>query len=170
MDDQRTDREVSGVRYRKLRIAWSVGWGILCLLLIVLWVRSHFVFEGLCYGTQTATAEWENVIKSDNGTLAIYSRRASSGVRIKDGWTYGKLPWEYATIDTFDWFRNDEGFFLRFPTLIPAMLFALAAFAPKLTPVIAPWLHFSLRTLLIGMTVLAALLGLIVWAMRSTQY
>ena len=25
------------IRYRKLRIAWSVGCGILCLLLIVLW-------------------------------------------------------------------------------------------------------------------------------------
>ena len=27
-------------RFRKLRIAWSVGWGVLAVLLIVLWVRS----------------------------------------------------------------------------------------------------------------------------------
>jgi hypothetical protein len=29
------------MRFRKLRIAWSVGWGIACVLLIVLWVRSY---------------------------------------------------------------------------------------------------------------------------------
>jgi hypothetical protein len=29
------------MRFRKLRIAWSVGWGVLGLLLILFWVRSH---------------------------------------------------------------------------------------------------------------------------------
>ena len=33
---------------RKLRIAWSVGCGIVCLLLIVLWVRSHWR-KDLCF-------------------------------------------------------------------------------------------------------------------------
>src|SRR3954471_9786861 len=28
------------MRYRKLRIAWSVFWGVTCVLLIGLWVRS----------------------------------------------------------------------------------------------------------------------------------
>jgi hypothetical protein len=30
------------MKYRKLRIAWSVGWGLACVLLIVLWVRSYW--------------------------------------------------------------------------------------------------------------------------------
>jgi hypothetical protein len=30
------------MRFRKLRIAWSVVFGVLCLLLIVLWVRSYW--------------------------------------------------------------------------------------------------------------------------------
>src|SRR6478735_11109675 len=30
------------MRFRKLRIAWSVFWGLACLLLIVLWVRSYW--------------------------------------------------------------------------------------------------------------------------------
>jgi hypothetical protein len=30
------------MKYRKLRIAWSVGWGVLCLLLVALWVRSYW--------------------------------------------------------------------------------------------------------------------------------
>src|SRR4051794_41164867 len=29
------------MRFRKLRIAWSVLWGLACVLLIVLWVRSY---------------------------------------------------------------------------------------------------------------------------------
>src|SRR5918995_3829478 len=33
---------VERMKYGKLRIAWSVGWGLLCLLLIVLWVRSYW--------------------------------------------------------------------------------------------------------------------------------
>src|SRR5262245_45649718 len=29
-------------RFRKLRIAWSVGWGLVAVLLVVLWVRSYW--------------------------------------------------------------------------------------------------------------------------------
>jgi hypothetical protein len=30
------------MRFRKLRIAWSVGWGLVAALLTVLWVRSYW--------------------------------------------------------------------------------------------------------------------------------
>src|SRR5262245_65176378 len=30
------------MRFRKLRIAWSVGWGLVAVLLVVLWVRSYW--------------------------------------------------------------------------------------------------------------------------------
>ena len=30
------------MRFRKLRIAWSVAWGVLAVLLCVLWVRSYW--------------------------------------------------------------------------------------------------------------------------------
>src|SRR6476659_8348295 len=33
------------MRFRKLRIAWSVFWGIVCLLLIALWVRSYWKYD-----------------------------------------------------------------------------------------------------------------------------
>src|SRR6185436_13829213 len=32
----------SSMKYRKLRIAWSVFWGLAAVLLIVLWVRSYW--------------------------------------------------------------------------------------------------------------------------------
>jgi hypothetical protein len=31
--------------FRKLRIAWSAGWGLLTVLLVVLWVRSYYWFD-----------------------------------------------------------------------------------------------------------------------------
>jgi hypothetical protein len=37
------------MKYRKLRIAWSVMWGIAAALLIALWVRSHWTADRLCY-------------------------------------------------------------------------------------------------------------------------
>src|SRR6476619_8397745 len=33
------------MRYRKLRIAWSVVWGVVALPLVVLWVRSYWYDE-----------------------------------------------------------------------------------------------------------------------------
>ena len=33
----------SPMRFRKLRIAWSVAWGVWRVLLIVLWVRSYWM-------------------------------------------------------------------------------------------------------------------------------
>src|SRR5262245_21096640 len=35
------------MRFRKLRIAWSVVWGIACLLVIVLWVKSYWWVSGI---------------------------------------------------------------------------------------------------------------------------
>src|SRR5262245_3655699 len=38
------------MNYRKLRIAWSGFFGILCLLLIVLWVRSYWSVDSIGRG------------------------------------------------------------------------------------------------------------------------
>ena len=35
------------MKYRKLRIAWSVGCGIACVLLVVLWMRSYWWWEAV---------------------------------------------------------------------------------------------------------------------------
>jgi hypothetical protein len=36
---------MGGMKYRKLRIAWSVAWGVVAVLLVVLWVRSYWVCD-----------------------------------------------------------------------------------------------------------------------------
>src|SRR4051812_24381488 len=38
------------MRFRKLRIAWSVGCGLACVLLIALWVRSANSFDDFGWG------------------------------------------------------------------------------------------------------------------------
>jgi hypothetical protein len=56
------------MKYRKLRIAWSVGWGVLCLLLILLWVRSYF---GRTSYQILLTPNYRCYVHSLSGTLAF---------------------------------------------------------------------------------------------------
>ena len=149
---------------RKLRIAFSVMCGIACLLLVALWVRSYWVLDSL-YGPQ--------VPKN------TYSRFAfNSGV--------GEIMFNYSGGPLWPWRRDqspiDEGHQLGFRSRGGALGFAVhrhhnlsVFYLPYWftvlvvsTLVVAPWLpyHFSLRTLLIATTLVAVVLGLIVWAAR----
>ena len=69
------------MRFRKLRIAWTVTCGIVCVLLTVLWVRSYRVSE-----------DW----RCANGTtlLNIQSYRGELGI---GRWPFPKpIPWRYS--------------------------------------------------------------------------
>ncbi len=122
------------MKYRKLRIAWSVGCGILCVLLIVLWVRS--------YGDTQPTEIIGVPLWVIDGTIRIYDPSpppvpTKDFIFIGDG-CIGRLPiWSLAT--------------------------GVTAFAAL------PWIRwrFSLRTLIIAITLVAVVLGLIVWAIRN---
>src|SRR5690349_371221 len=39
--------EVGPMNYRKLRIAWSVVWGLAAVLIVVFWARSYWDFDEL---------------------------------------------------------------------------------------------------------------------------
>jgi hypothetical protein len=107
----------------KYRIAFSVTCGILCLLLIVLWVQSYW---------------WADNVIGPSHRFAM-----TSG----NGWL---------TVWIEDW-----GF--QFPYWMPTVVVGILA-------VVTSWRHpwrFSLRTLLIVMTHVAAGLGAIAWALRS---
>src|SRR5262245_37831314 len=54
---------------RGLRIAWSVWWGILCVLLVVLWMRSYYVPYNL-FRSNTAQTTTFGII-SNCGRLTI---------------------------------------------------------------------------------------------------
>ena len=142
MDDQGTNREGGGVRYRKLRIAWSVVWGVACLLLIALWVRSYWWLDFLYY--QYSATHCLRVILHGGNVLLL--TEASQGQAL----TYGSV--RQSGFDSTVWYVVPIWFF--------SVLVSLAAIAPWL-----PW-RFSLRTLLIAMTLAGLLLGAIVMAVK----
>ena len=151
------------MRFRKLRIAWSVFWGLACLLLILLWVRSYW-WHDYCRG---AVVGMQGVyFDSAQGRIgaAVFTPGFTE-------WTSASQPIDQALSTIAMKLRDDLG--LGFGTtrfgnictyLAPHWFFILITAALQ----VAPWLRwrFSLRTLLIATTLVAVVLGLIVWAAK----
>ena len=158
MDDQGTNRKGGGVRCRKLRTAWSVGWGVACLLLIALWVRSHWWCDLLAYTkgqTYVAVAAGRGI-----ACFRWTTWQPSVTVGNKLGWELLGGPPETAAsnLKPLEWRQT------KHPSMVSDLLisfpcwFCVTFFA---TLAAAPWLHwrFSLRTLLIAITLVAGGLG-----------
>jgi hypothetical protein len=155
------------MKYRKLRIAWSVFCGIACVLLIVLWVRSYH-FSDDFYGTIPGT----NFIAAGS-RLGYLSALFNDEPRRDWGYVGTPLPDEF-------WrklYRENEPskppnrFLLgisypppSYVTLcVPYWLLVLLSTLLAAVPWL-PWSkRFSLRTLLIATTLVAVVLGLVVW-------
>jgi hypothetical protein len=126
------------MKYRNLRIAWTVGCGILCLLLIVLWVRSYLVYDRV-------------VVYYPSG-LEWFIAYSNKGVYIVS--SYGLLA-PQVHVQWWSFERNRWGTVVCLPYWFTTIVVCAVS--------VAPWIgyRFSLRTLLIGMTVLAVVLGLL---------
>ena len=141
------------MRYRYLRITWTVFCGIACVLLLVLWVRSYFRNDSSYVSSRYLLLE----IESHSGEIICWWHELDYqpnfyfpdepsthslwgfGIHRQAGLTANSLPY---------WF--------------PVLLAAAFAAIPWL-----PWSRrFSLRTLLIATTLLCVGLGLIVWLSR----
>jgi hypothetical protein len=154
---------MSGMRFRKLRIAWSVFWGVTGVLLIALWVRSYCRTDYV-YACMPPAACWfdgsigilrlRGAIDSDRPFgCSHYSTEAYKFVDINREITDVHFP------------RIVEGSIERFYILVPYW-FALLSVAGLS---MLPWIRwrFSLRTLLVATTLVAVVLGLVVWAIRQ---
>jgi hypothetical protein len=159
------------MRFRKLRIAWSVLWAILCLLLLALWWRSYWWKE---YAFRPISSQ--NVV-----SFSSYKGQAHAGIgRLRLGSYVQKRDGSYVKVHASGWQLGGEGASGRDPNYrlafrlqpylsveTPHCLLVLAS----ITAAVAPWIHwskrFTLRTLLIATTLLAMVLGLIVWATRN---
>jgi hypothetical protein len=150
------------MKYRKLRIAWSLGCGILCLLLIGLWALSYWWMGGVAYLTKNYR---ERGVSSDLGMLGLYEVRLDS--ESSSGVYYARqeeAPVQMLRRSPFGGFEcawTDDQHLIRIPAWLVIVGVLMACYAPWLR-----W-RFSLRTLLIGMTVVAVILGLVIWAARS---
>jgi hypothetical protein len=149
------------MKYRKLRIAWSVGWGMVALLLCVLWVRS---FQTAHVFACPVTASKHASVWIDRGVVALSIKdHSSEDVRLLFRWhiTYAPEPIP-VTSGSWMFFRSKGGgWYQRVPFWLPLSILAAVA--------TIPWLHwrFSLRTLLVATTVVCVLLGFVVWLSRS---
>ncbi len=146
-----------------LRISASVALLIPCLLLIGLWVRSYEWHEGLhfYYG------QWRSIHFWSQGGVAFISFLNN----FSDGPFFTRHSAQIAFVQTggykpslvpyLEFTEYGSNFLLPFWLLIS--LSAALAYVPWL-----PWwsTRFSLRTLLIMMTIVAALLGMGVWMVR----
>jgi hypothetical protein len=157
------------MKYRKLRISWSVACGILCLLLIALWVRSYSQSDVVAYTTQKKR---EVFVGSSLGQFSIgTSDQGYSQMPLGYHFRFSREIYGSGPFRTIRSQSNRMGFgvFSRWGFNIIAVpqwcpLFVTAIIAAIAWPKWAK--RFSLRTLLIGITVVAALLGLLVWAMN----
>ena len=164
-----TSPSPSGRRFRKLRIAFSAACGILCLLLIVLWVRSITTYD-YAQGTVFPQLAPNGKLRATHLTIHSYGN-VLSVIWATDSTATKFPPWRYGSRPTrtlreswkLTYLPHDGnlgGMQLQSPYWL--LVVAIGVFAAS------PWIpirrRFSLRTLLIGMTVVAVLLGSVVWA------
>jgi hypothetical protein len=151
------------MRFRKLRIAWSVGCIIVVLLLCTLWVRSYKWVE-VQHGPFIGS--WAIVLTSMPGVLGFEITDTSfkpSRREAAEWWTWslsaddGRPPYRSRVLGYFDYYNQR----LDVPCWFAVMLMIVAS--------AAPWfpLRFSLRTLLIATTLIAVVLGTIVWMSQT---
>ena len=144
------------MKYRKLRIAWSVAWGIAGLLLFALWVRSYWWLDALVVPRSAGRSLG---VVSDYGTLAAGD---ADSTFMGAAWPVGFSSARTATNESggFAFHSEPREQYVR----SPHWFVVLIAVALTANPWI-PW-RFSLRTLLIAMTVAAIGLGLVVYLSR----
>jgi len=138
-----------------MRIAFSATCGIVAVLLCVLWVRSYWFVDG---GMGTVGG-WFTASSSERGYCYIGGGEEDEFHE----WKYYVASVPQTSPHRKLTFRiASDGAEIFVPhILLVSLLGALA---------ISPWLHlprqFSLRTLLIATTLVAVVLGLIVWGAR----
>ena len=153
------------VPYRKLQIAWSLAWGVAAVLLCVLWVRSYWRVDGFM---ATFAPRFSIGIGVNPGAFGM----AFYGESFPDAWTFGEStptetwlasvvmpsgkPYPSRVWGVFDFHASDGVSFTAPFWFLIAVAAAVSA---------APWYfpRFSLRTLLMVTTLVAVVLGLIVW-------
>jgi hypothetical protein len=132
------------MRYRKLRIAWSVMCGLVCGLVIVMWVRSYSTLYQI---------DIQPTVTSNQGHVYIGETFSGTGRTL------------IATNLLWDSVCQIDGLLTITPrgtgVSIPDSCLMLIAGALAAVP----WIprRFNLRTLLIATTLVAVVLGLIVW-------
>jgi hypothetical protein len=156
---------------RKLRIAWSVVFGVLCLLLIVSWVRSNYRNDR---ARGVIRKDYLVEIASVQSSLGVLVKRTSS--QPSTNWRFRSLPidageelnlWAPPSTVPGELRLSAIGFFWysvpRLNSVVVPHWFLVFLFT---TFAVLPWIRqlkwrYSLRTLLIATTLVAVVLGIL---------
>jgi hypothetical protein len=166
------------MRFRKLRIAWSVACGIAAVLLCMLWVRSYwqedFVFlkilaihsraqlsmsEGRIHLLAHGDSVEPSGLSWQRNPIAM-SAKHDVNWRLSAGASLDPNADRLFNISRLD---LPNGILTGFAGQAPHWSIALLFAAFSIAPWLSRSLRFSLRTLLIATTLVALSLGLIVW-------
>jgi hypothetical protein len=148
---------------RYLRIAFTAFCGLACVLLVMLWVRNRYVYDSL-HGP--ISGETLLILTSRHDGLAIGLRFGEMQFRDGNSWQTNAFPTDlrrpddYATAYGFSGRNSSEFKAVHIPYWFLVPLSATLA--------AIPWIRwrFSLRTLLIAITLVAVVLGVIAWVSR----
>jgi hypothetical protein len=149
------------MRFRKLRIAWSVLCGIACLLLIALWVRSYWWFDSYYLRVGATRCGGDSL----RGSVVLHLQDTRLMETFSTGYTSKSAEDVHRAKEIRDlwnfYFANwGAGYYVVFPNWFAILLLSASAFASW-----RRW-RFTIRTLLVATTLIAVVLGLIVYATR----
>jgi hypothetical protein len=173
MSETAFSADTGRIKYRKLRIAFSAMCGIFCLLLIALWVRSY-VWADHLIGPRPGVGHLG--ISSSRGWLTMRWDHGEMSPTAFPRWTlqcmknkevdkfYDDMAAQGLTFTRPTFSFGYHGGYLQLPYW-PIVL-SLAITSAVLTFRGGRCWRFSLRTLLIGMTLVAAILGAVAWAAK----
>lgn len=159
----RSRTPVTEMRFKKTRIAFSVICGILCLLIIALWIRSQSTADAIQIRVNST---WGTQIGSVFGCVDL---SISDTFYLQRIWVIGTHPYSNTDIPPdlstlwgrFAVSNHTNNYGLMFPCWFLVLLTGIFAGA------IYPWRHvhwrFSLRALLICVTCISLILGLIIF-------
>jgi hypothetical protein len=152
------------MKHRKLRIAWSVAWGIATVFFIVQWVRSYRTTElivRLDPGNKVTTIGSNcGVVYFAKTTLRPTSLGPAQPPPTPHWWQYQSVAAERNGHTSFAW-KSGPTFSILY---IPYWFFVVISSAIGSLA----WLsaRFSLRTLLVATTIIALGLGAVMWVAR----
>jgi hypothetical protein len=143
------------MRFRKLRIAWSVMCAIACVLLLVLWVRSYWCADLLIVSQTQGVVSTQGAVRVCDFNLDSPAPQwMISFPETLEGATS-------ADYSIFGFSNSQSPSSLLGRTRVPYWFFVFLSVVAATTP----WIRFrfTLRTLLIAITAVAVVLGLAVY-------
>src|SRR5262245_28458612 len=155
------------MKFRKLRIVWSLAWSVAAVLLIGLSVRSQNRFDGIRWHRNNADVfqiyiyqGQLSIVSFDDQPLPPLVLNQVCRIGTIECFESRKLIGERAS-PMFGIFTVPIGTRIEIPAWF--LIVSMALLGPL------PWVHwrFSLRALLIATTLVAVVLSLIAWSIRG---